>query len=47
MRIQRTLRATLATVADDVREQGINPPAVVVVGPVAGLADGRVTTVGT
>ncbi len=40
MRIQRSLRATLATVADAVREQGINPPAVVVVGPVAGLADG-------
>jgi uroporphyrin-III C-methyltransferase / precorrin-2 dehydrogenase / sirohydrochlorin ferrochelatase len=47
MRIQRTLRATLATVADEVREQGINPPAVVVVGPVAGLADGPVTTTGT
>jgi uroporphyrin-III C-methyltransferase/precorrin-2 dehydrogenase/sirohydrochlorin ferrochelatase len=39
-RIQRSLRATLATVADAVRERGINPPAVVVVGPVAGLADG-------
>ena len=43
MRIQRSLRATLATVADAVREQGISPPAVVVVGPVAGLADGQVT----
>jgi uroporphyrin-III C-methyltransferase/precorrin-2 dehydrogenase/sirohydrochlorin ferrochelatase len=39
MRIQRTLRATLATVAAAVREQGINPPAVVVVGPVAGLGE--------
>ena len=44
MRIQRSLRATLATVADEVREQGINPPAVVVVGPVAGLVDSPVTT---
>jgi uroporphyrin-III C-methyltransferase/precorrin-2 dehydrogenase/sirohydrochlorin ferrochelatase len=40
MRIQRTLRATLATVAAAVREQGISPPAVVVVGAVAGLARG-------
>lgn len=38
MRIQRSVRATLATVADAVREHGISPPAVVVVGPVAGLA---------
>jgi uroporphyrin-III C-methyltransferase / precorrin-2 dehydrogenase / sirohydrochlorin ferrochelatase len=38
MRIQRTLRATLATVAAAVREHEINPPAVVVVGPVAGLS---------
>jgi len=43
MRIQRSLRATLATVADAVREQGINPPAVVVVGAVAGLADGPIS----
>jgi uroporphyrin-III C-methyltransferase / precorrin-2 dehydrogenase / sirohydrochlorin ferrochelatase len=43
MRIQRSLRATLATVAEAVREQGISPPAVVVVGPVAGLATGPVT----
>lgn len=40
MRIQRSVRATLATVADVVREHGIAPPAVVVVGPVAGLAPG-------
>jgi uroporphyrin-III C-methyltransferase/precorrin-2 dehydrogenase/sirohydrochlorin ferrochelatase len=44
MRIQRSVRATLATVADAVREHGINPPAVVVVGPVAGLAAGPVTS---
>jgi uroporphyrin-III C-methyltransferase/precorrin-2 dehydrogenase/sirohydrochlorin ferrochelatase len=37
MRIQRSARATLATVADVVREHGISPPAIVVVGPVAGL----------
>ncbi len=37
MRLQRSLRATLATVADAVREDGITPPAVIVVGPVAGL----------
>nr|WP_141280630.1 uroporphyrinogen-III C-methyltransferase [Pseudonocardia hydrocarbonoxydans] len=39
MRIQRSVRATLATVADVVRDEGISPPAVVVVGPVAGLAE--------
>jgi uroporphyrin-III C-methyltransferase/precorrin-2 dehydrogenase/sirohydrochlorin ferrochelatase len=39
-RIQRTLRSTLAAVADDVRRQEIAPPAVIVVGPVAGLAAG-------
>lgn len=38
MRIQRTVRATLATVAETVRAEEINPPAVVVVGEVAGLA---------
>jgi len=43
MRIQRTVRATLATVADTVREHRISPPAVIVVGPVAGLAPGAVT----
>jgi uroporphyrin-III C-methyltransferase/precorrin-2 dehydrogenase/sirohydrochlorin ferrochelatase len=43
MRIQRSLRATLATVADAVREQGINPPAVVVIGPVAGLVSEPIT----
>ena len=44
MRIQRSLRATLATVADAVREQRISPPAVIVVGPVAGLAHEPVTS---
>ncbi|WP_211178093.1 uroporphyrinogen-III C-methyltransferase [Pseudonocardia acidicola] len=37
-RIQRTLRATLSTVAAQVREHEISPPAIVVVGPVAGLS---------
>ncbi|MGQ0576012.1 MAG: uroporphyrinogen-III C-methyltransferase [Pseudonocardia sp.] len=40
MRIQRSARATLATVAAVVREREINPPAVVVVGAVAALAPG-------
>ncbi|WP_300007144.1 uroporphyrinogen-III C-methyltransferase [Pseudonocardia sp.] len=43
MRIQRSVRATLETVGDVVRERGISPPAVVVVGPVAGLGE-SVTT---
>jgi uroporphyrin-III C-methyltransferase/precorrin-2 dehydrogenase/sirohydrochlorin ferrochelatase len=43
MRIQRSLRATLATVAERVVAEGIAPPAVVVVGPVAGLAAAPVT----
>lgn len=37
MRIQRSVRATLATVADVVREHEISPPAIIVVGRVAGL----------
>jgi uroporphyrin-III C-methyltransferase / precorrin-2 dehydrogenase / sirohydrochlorin ferrochelatase len=44
MRIQRSLRATLATVADEVRVQGISPPAVIIIGAVAGLADRPLTT---
>jgi uroporphyrin-III C-methyltransferase/precorrin-2 dehydrogenase/sirohydrochlorin ferrochelatase len=32
---QRTLRATLADVAERVREDGIRPPAIIVIGPVA------------
>ncbi len=39
-RIQRSVRATLATVAAAVAEQEIAPPAVVVVGPVAALGAG-------
>jgi uroporphyrin-III C-methyltransferase/precorrin-2 dehydrogenase/sirohydrochlorin ferrochelatase len=44
MRIQRSLRATLGTVAERVVAEEIAPPAVVVVGPVAGLADAPVTS---
>ena len=42
-RIQRTLRTTLAAVADDVRHHEIAPPAVIVVGPVAGLVGAPVS----
>jgi uroporphyrin-III C-methyltransferase/precorrin-2 dehydrogenase/sirohydrochlorin ferrochelatase len=38
MRTQRSLRSTLDKVADDVAAHGIRPPAIVVIGPVAGLA---------
>ncbi|MFC7616881.1 uroporphyrinogen-III C-methyltransferase [Actinokineospora soli] len=38
MRTQRVLRSTLDKVADDVVAAGIRPPAVTVIGPVAGLA---------
>ena len=38
MRTQRVLRSTLDKVADDVAAAGIRPPAVTVIGPVAGLA---------
>jgi uroporphyrin-III C-methyltransferase/precorrin-2 dehydrogenase/sirohydrochlorin ferrochelatase len=37
MRTQRTLRSTLDKVADDVAAEGIRPPAIIVIGPVAGL----------
>ena len=40
MRIQRTVRATLADAAQVAKEHEISPPAIVVVGPVAGLGDG-------
>lgn len=40
MRTQRTVRSTLDKVAEDVRTHGIRPPAVIVIGPVAGLGDG-------
>ncbi len=42
-RIQKTLRTTLASVAADVRGHDVAPPAVIVVGPVAGLVDGPVS----
>ncbi|KUI18269.1 siroheme synthase [Mycolicibacterium acapulense] len=35
---QRTLRATLADVAERIREDGIRPPAIIVIGPVAAFA---------
>jgi len=38
MRTQRVVRSTLDDVAADAREAGIRPPAIVVIGPVAGLA---------
>jgi uroporphyrin-III C-methyltransferase/precorrin-2 dehydrogenase/sirohydrochlorin ferrochelatase len=44
MRIQRSLRATLGTVAERVAAEEIASPAVVVIGPVAGLVTGPVTT---
>jgi uroporphyrin-III C-methyltransferase / precorrin-2 dehydrogenase / sirohydrochlorin ferrochelatase len=37
---QRSLRSTLTKVADAMADEGIRPPAVIVVGPVAGLASG-------
>lgn len=43
-RIQRTVRTTLAEVAEAVRVEEIHPPAVIVVGPVAGLVDHPVTS---
>jgi uroporphyrin-III C-methyltransferase/precorrin-2 dehydrogenase/sirohydrochlorin ferrochelatase len=38
LRTQRSLRSTLDKVADDVATHGIRPPAIVVIGPVAGLS---------
>jgi uroporphyrin-III C-methyltransferase/precorrin-2 dehydrogenase/sirohydrochlorin ferrochelatase len=35
---QRVVRSTLDKVADDIATEGIRPPAVIVIGPVAGLA---------
>ncbi|HEX5114554.1 MAG TPA: uroporphyrinogen-III C-methyltransferase [Pseudonocardiaceae bacterium] len=40
MRTQRAIRSTLDKVADDVVTEGIRPPAIVVIGPVAGLPTG-------
>ncbi len=39
LRIQRTLRSTLAEVAGAIAAEEISPPAVIVIGPVAGLAE--------
>jgi uroporphyrin-III C-methyltransferase / precorrin-2 dehydrogenase / sirohydrochlorin ferrochelatase len=41
LRGQRTLRSTLAKVADEMAREGIRPPAIIVIGPVAGLASGK------
>ncbi|MFG1648133.1 uroporphyrinogen-III C-methyltransferase [Amycolatopsis sp. NPDC049252] len=38
MRTQRSLRSTLDTVVTDAAASGVRPPAVIVIGPVAGLA---------
>lgn len=38
LRTQRVLRADLSTVAARVQEEGIRPPAIVVIGPVAGFS---------
>ncbi|MFC0108923.1 uroporphyrinogen-III C-methyltransferase [Kibdelosporangium aridum] len=38
-RNQRVVRSTLDKVAEDVREAGIRPPAIIVFGPVAGLSE--------
>jgi uroporphyrin-III C-methyltransferase / precorrin-2 dehydrogenase / sirohydrochlorin ferrochelatase len=43
MRIQRSARATLGTVAEVVATAEIAPPAVVVIGPVAGLTGEQIT----
>lgn len=43
MRIQRSARATLGTVAEVVASTEIAPPAVVVIGPVAGLTGRQIT----
>jgi uroporphyrin-III C-methyltransferase/precorrin-2 dehydrogenase/sirohydrochlorin ferrochelatase len=40
LRGQRILRSTLAKVADDMAGEGIRPPAIIVIGPVAGLTPG-------
>jgi uroporphyrin-III C-methyltransferase/precorrin-2 dehydrogenase/sirohydrochlorin ferrochelatase len=40
LRGQRILRSTLAKAADDMAGEGIRPPAIIVVGPVAGLTPG-------
>jgi uroporphyrin-III C-methyltransferase/precorrin-2 dehydrogenase/sirohydrochlorin ferrochelatase len=37
---QRTLRATLSDVAERIREEGVRPPAIIVIGPVAAFETG-------
>jgi uroporphyrin-III C-methyltransferase/precorrin-2 dehydrogenase/sirohydrochlorin ferrochelatase len=41
LRGQRTLRSTLAKVADEMVREGMRPPAIIVIGPVAGLVSGK------
>jgi uroporphyrin-III C-methyltransferase/precorrin-2 dehydrogenase/sirohydrochlorin ferrochelatase len=41
LRRQRTLRSTLDKVADEMAADGIRPPAIIVIGPVAGLLSSR------
>ncbi|HEY2098614.1 MAG TPA: SAM-dependent methyltransferase, partial [Pseudonocardia sp.] len=41
LRGQRTLRSTLAKVADEMAREGFRPPAIIVIGPVAGLVSGK------
>jgi uroporphyrin-III C-methyltransferase/precorrin-2 dehydrogenase/sirohydrochlorin ferrochelatase len=41
LRSQRTVRATLAKVADAIADERVRPPAVIVIGAVAGLAAGH------
>ena len=43
MRSQRVVRAELSTVAQRVRNEGIRPPAIIVIGPVAGFGAGPET----
>ncbi|MFV8316483.1 uroporphyrinogen-III C-methyltransferase [Mycobacterium sp. 23] len=38
---QQTLRATLADTPEKVRAEGVRPPAIIVIGPVAGLGDAQ------
>jgi uroporphyrin-III C-methyltransferase / precorrin-2 dehydrogenase / sirohydrochlorin ferrochelatase len=38
---QHSLRATLADAPEKIREEGIRPPAIIVIGPVVGLSDVR------
>jgi uroporphyrin-III C-methyltransferase/precorrin-2 dehydrogenase/sirohydrochlorin ferrochelatase len=41
LRGQRVVRSTLAKVSDAMNDEGIRPPAIIVIGPVAGLSSGR------